>query len=320
MGIKILKGHLTAPISSSKVAYHGQQQKQTVNVKINIPEAKTKKRRRRVKKPIIDSKKEPLQITQSTRPITFYTQPYLSNSIMEENRIRAERANTLGSYNMGNIMNQQRAVNLLTNDDPTTNNLNNSTFDAGKIHPKLPNVNFSLTTLNANERGDNALSNLVSQEKKGSEQIKVNEVFDEQLIEEEENEIQGLGEPEKVVIEALIKPKTLSNMGKEELINLYLEKTQTRPFEEKLRPLELQGLTVKQVRATLKGILDEEKQILKTIQTLEFEKQKAENRLKKKQKPKTMAQIDQTISDIQDQIIRERAKLKTYGGIFIESE
>ena len=109
-------------------------------------------------------------------------------------------------------------------------------------------------------------------------------------------------------------------MGKEELINLYLEKTQTRPFEEKLRPLELQGLTVKQVRATLKGILDEEKQILKTIQTLEFEKQKAENRLKKKQKPKTMAQIDQTISDIQDQIIRERAKLKTYGGIFIESE
>jgi len=75
MGIKILKGHLTAPISSSKVAYHGQQQKQTVNVKINIPEAKTKKRRRRVKKPIIESKKEPLQITQSTRPITVYTQP-----------------------------------------------------------------------------------------------------------------------------------------------------------------------------------------------------------------------------------------------------
>jgi hypothetical protein len=179
----------------------GQQQKQTVNVKINIPEAKTKKRRKRAKKPIIESKKEPLQIIQQQRPITFYTQPYLSNSIMEENRIRQQRANILGSYNMGNLMNQQRAVDLLTNDDPTTNNLNNSTFDAGEIHPRLPNVNFGLTTLNANERGDNALSNLVAHEKKGSEQIKVNEVFDEQLIEEEENEIEGLVSEEFIKVE-----------------------------------------------------------------------------------------------------------------------
>ena len=201
----------------------GQQQKQTVNVKINIPEPKTKKRRKRTKKSIIDTKNLSNHIRQSNtgqviyqpsnnlpRPITFYSQSYsqpLTNSIMEENRTRTQNSNTLGSYNTGlssnrtiDLMNQEKVVNILTNDDPTTNYYDNSTFNAGEIHPKLPNVNFGIVELNNEEKSNNALSNLVAHEKKSKVELNVNNVLDEQLVEEYENEIEGLGTESEVFI------------------------------------------------------------------------------------------------------------------------
>lgn len=190
------------------MTFNAQQQKQTVNVKINIPELKTKKRRR-TKKVIIESKKQPLQLIQSQRPITFYTQPYLSNSIMEENKIRSQQLNTLGGYNMGNLMNQQRAVNILTNDDPRTNNNNNSTFDADEIHPRLPIGKSGIIELNIDERADNALSNLVTHERKSYEGEIVSNALDEQLLEEEEN----------LNIRVPQQKKRLSKLNKSELIN-----------------------------------------------------------------------------------------------------
>jgi hypothetical protein len=141
---------------------------------------------------------------------------------MEENKIRKEQSKTLDGYNkyseeeffdlgMKKIKEKQEAIEFLKrqheqqkytkkviditmNDDPTTNNLNNSTFDAGEVHPKLPNVNFGLTTLNANERSNNALTNLVSQQKKSKEQKIIDIAMDDQLLGEYENEIEGLTE------------------------------------------------------------------------------------------------------------------------------
>jgi hypothetical protein len=237
------------------------EQKQIINVNVSLPEVKQIKRRRKrtTKKPIkkkigttpgfglssglrqgtqgyavYDSSIKQPQISEqlTNKPITFYSQPEppkqitynqpLTNSIMEENKIRKEQSKTLDGYNkyseeeffdlgMKKIKEKQEAIEFLKrqheqqkymkkviditmNDDPTTNNLNNSTFDAGEVHPKLPNVNFGLTTLNANERSNNALTNLVSQQKKSKEQKIVDIAMDDQLLGEYENEIEELTE------------------------------------------------------------------------------------------------------------------------------
>jgi hypothetical protein len=85
-----------------------------------------------------------------------------------------------------------RALDYAIFDDPTTNNqiLGNKLSNQGS---RLPSTNEnSIGALNADERRDNNLDNLVIQEKKSKMEATVNSDLDEELLEENDNDEGGL--------------------------------------------------------------------------------------------------------------------------------
>ena len=150
----------------------------------------------------------------------------LFNSILAETRRReeanrgfggfqtaGEQANTMfgGVYRMGNSSQPivsdiedsatERAIDNAVMDNPTTNNIleENKLEHRGQVLPKVAPPENSLGELNAEERRDNALDNLVLHETKSATEKKAEKSLNENLLEENE-------EDEEYILNPITKP------------------------------------------------------------------------------------------------------------------
>ena len=236
-----------------------QKQQQTVNVKVNLGSTSNNPK--------------------SLQPpnYTFYTQPAgqiesasftetnrLLNNILQENKMRNNQRNTLNNISgLSNIVEQN--INKQLWDDPETNGPNYSSQFDNLLFQKLPSTKLGITELNKEEKSDNALSDLVYTSKKsqaGRPEDVVNNAENLQLFEEQNNNL-GENEGDKIYI------KSVSKMGKDELITKYYDLVNDLNITDNFNPLEIGSLTVPKIRDAVNQLVEKQKNKNKNDELIE---------------------------------------------------